>query len=449
MKTLLALILTATIAVGQTTGDYLLTRKAATGYTQKTLTPENGKSLGWDSSGNPVNIAPVTSLSWDAISSKPSTFAPSSHTHPLSEISQSSATSGQVATWNGSAWAAQSPSGSFILAPNTSKKLAEMADAGGASQLVVMSVGDSLGRRVFDGYNGSIVAAGLKDLCGKRIHTVGYALSSLKYTTQSGTISYPADASDAGYAASVALWDTANVWTMSSGAEQRIGFLQSSASVGNIKTNSVAVYLVNKSGGGTASIDYSVDGGSTWTNLGSVSTNGTTGPNVFTSTAAGMGGKPLILRIVASGGTVIHCGAKMVNTAENGIVWAGTYMPSAALSDMNSANSAIRTAILSDLAPTFILAHMWEGSSSQSIVDTFVSNWLTAASSADLCVVEQYPTSSNDTVAATMNGYWRAASITNPKVSLVPTETILGNTAKLDALGWGRIQFTLIKTHGT
>lgn len=34
---------------------------------------------------------------------------PTSHTHPLSELSQSSATTGQVPTWNGSAWAAATP----------------------------------------------------------------------------------------------------------------------------------------------------------------------------------------------------------------------------------------------------------------------------------------------------------------------------------------------------
>jgi hypothetical protein len=34
---------------------------------------------------------------------------PTSHTHTLSELSQSSATTGQVPTWNGSAWAAASP----------------------------------------------------------------------------------------------------------------------------------------------------------------------------------------------------------------------------------------------------------------------------------------------------------------------------------------------------
>lgn len=104
MKYILALILSATIAAGQSTGDYLLQRKTSSGYAAKSITPENGKSIGWDSSGNPVNIAPVTSLAWDAISSKPSTFAPSSHTHPLSELSQSGATTGQVATWDGSDW---------------------------------------------------------------------------------------------------------------------------------------------------------------------------------------------------------------------------------------------------------------------------------------------------------------------------------------------------------
>ena len=37
-------------------------------------------------------------------------FAAASHTHPLSELQQSSATSGQVPTWNGSAWVPATPS---------------------------------------------------------------------------------------------------------------------------------------------------------------------------------------------------------------------------------------------------------------------------------------------------------------------------------------------------
>jgi hypothetical protein len=55
-------------------------------------------------------IAELAATDWDSVSGKPSTFAPSTHTHPLSALTQSSATSGQVATWNGTAWVPQTPS---------------------------------------------------------------------------------------------------------------------------------------------------------------------------------------------------------------------------------------------------------------------------------------------------------------------------------------------------
>jgi hypothetical protein len=54
-------------------------------------------------------------------------YASSSHTHSLSDISQSSATTGQVPTWNGTAWAAATPSGggggSYTLPTATSSVL--------------------------------------------------------------------------------------------------------------------------------------------------------------------------------------------------------------------------------------------------------------------------------------------------------------------------------------
>jgi hypothetical protein len=56
-------------------------------------------------------IAELAATDWDSLSGKPSTFAPSTHTHPLSQLTQSSATTGQVATWNGTAWVPQTPSG--------------------------------------------------------------------------------------------------------------------------------------------------------------------------------------------------------------------------------------------------------------------------------------------------------------------------------------------------
>jgi hypothetical protein len=49
--------------------------------------------------------------SWNDLTDKPSTFPPSTHTHPLSALTQSSATSGQVPTWDGTSWTPQTPSG--------------------------------------------------------------------------------------------------------------------------------------------------------------------------------------------------------------------------------------------------------------------------------------------------------------------------------------------------
>lgn len=53
-----------------------------------------------------VNNGYVPMPLWSNIQSKPSSFAPSAHTHTLSDLSQSGATTGQVPIWNGSVWAA-------------------------------------------------------------------------------------------------------------------------------------------------------------------------------------------------------------------------------------------------------------------------------------------------------------------------------------------------------
>jgi hypothetical protein len=49
--------------------------------------------------------------SWNDLTDKPETFPPDPHTHPLSDLTQSSAATGQVVTWDGSAWVPEDPSG--------------------------------------------------------------------------------------------------------------------------------------------------------------------------------------------------------------------------------------------------------------------------------------------------------------------------------------------------
>jgi hypothetical protein len=76
-------------------------------------------------------IASLAATDWDSVSDKPETFPPASHTHPLeditgletallgkasaththplSDLTTSGATTGQVATWNGTAWVPETP----------------------------------------------------------------------------------------------------------------------------------------------------------------------------------------------------------------------------------------------------------------------------------------------------------------------------------------------------
>ena len=78
------------------------------------------------------------STAWNDITGKPSTFAPSSHDHPLSELTQSGATSGQVATWNGTAWVPQTPSGGSGGTPDAH---AASHAAGGSDEITPASIG--------------------------------------------------------------------------------------------------------------------------------------------------------------------------------------------------------------------------------------------------------------------------------------------------------------------
>jgi hypothetical protein len=103
------------------TSDFKATQAQAEAGTDNTtwMTPLRTKQA----------IAELAATDWDSVSGKPSAFfpsahthaiadttglqtaldakAPTSHTHSLSALTQSSATNGQVATWNGTAWVPQ------------------------------------------------------------------------------------------------------------------------------------------------------------------------------------------------------------------------------------------------------------------------------------------------------------------------------------------------------
>lgn len=71
---------------------------------------------------------------WADITGKPATFPPEAHTQALSTLTQSGATTGQVAQWNGSVWVPATPAGgasgdATITVPNNSLEWTEAISA--------------------------------------------------------------------------------------------------------------------------------------------------------------------------------------------------------------------------------------------------------------------------------------------------------------------------------
>lgn len=121
----------------------------------------------------------ATSGSYTSLSNAPASFAPSTHTHALADLTQSSATKGQVPTWNGTVWAAATPSpgGVTSIAGRTGDvTLAQLASSGTASASTFLR-GD-----------GAWSAAGSTDASSLTSGTVAAARLPLATTTAAGAV---------------------------------------------------------------------------------------------------------------------------------------------------------------------------------------------------------------------------------------------------------------------
>ena len=70
--------------------------------------------------------------------------ANSSHTHALSDLTQSGATTGQVVTWSGSAWAAATPAGGSSVWGGITGDLIDQTDLQSALDAKVSKAGDTV-----------------------------------------------------------------------------------------------------------------------------------------------------------------------------------------------------------------------------------------------------------------------------------------------------------------
>jgi hypothetical protein len=126
-----------------------------------------------------LDPARIPVIGYTALSGVPSSFAPAAHTHSLADLTQSSATTGQVAAWNGTAWAAATPSpgGVTSVAGRTGTvTLAQLASSGTASATTFLR-GD-----------GAWAAAGSTDAGDLVTGTLAAARLPLATTTVAGAV---------------------------------------------------------------------------------------------------------------------------------------------------------------------------------------------------------------------------------------------------------------------
>jgi hypothetical protein len=156
-------------------------------------------------------IAELAATDWDSVSGKPVTFAPAththavadvtglqaaldgkaatSHTHALSALTQSSATTGQVATWNGTAWVPQTASAGVTSYSDLTNVPTTFPPATHSHSAAEITSGTLALERIPTGTTGATVALGS--------HTHTGMVTSANITTISVVASMPSSPNSA------------------------------------------------------------------------------------------------------------------------------------------------------------------------------------------------------------------------------------------------------------
>lgn len=264
---------------------------------------------------------------------------------------------------------------------------------------------------------------------------IGYALDSLITSVTSGTVVEPPGNSNAN--ASPDIFDSGKVWKMSSGA------------VVNIRQNAngslaskVQVWCSKQVGGGTATVEYSANGGSSWSSVGTIDTSTATG--VAKDVAAGswtIGGPSFVqLRVTATGGPVHLVGARIWDGTRTGVIIANSNMGGTSVASWNQGSDSIRNKIGEDFGPTVVISNWREGAGelTEAILDEWLDNWRTALPTSEFILMDQIdiPSLGDTAVTEAVNGLYKAAATERNYVREYNTNAVLGTEPYREMRGW-------------
>lgn len=321
----------------------------------------------------------------------------------------------------------QGPEGpTELLAPSSVAAMRILSDLATYRQITIWNNGDSISSSIKDQ---------LWPLITGRYNVAGLALLGVCHEVVSGTVTVPDYACGGNFLP--AIIDHGRVWTMASGSVMKLGDWGAANAIA-FKCNSIVLWCSKQAGGGTLTVDASVNDGTSWTTLGTLDTNGSDkaiarGTFSVTDTT---GTKYRMFRITASVGPVNFVGAKIWDSMASGVILALSNNGGLSIDHANQGSAAIRNSIGSDLSPAVLINTIVTNGAeniTQVKINTFLDNWLAAVPTGDVIMCGH---GQGDVLGATIKGYIETAIASRPRVNFYDyIETVRGR-AYVTGLAW-------------
>jgi hypothetical protein len=294
------------------------------------------------------------------------------------------------------------------------------ARANGTPEMVIAFLGDSLAARLPE-YG---IFPALKTRYGHR----GLAMDSVKVSAGGGATSSPANT---GAPENFDWWFNGKYFSIP--AAGYVDFADNKGGgIGDYPFDRFSVYSVKTSGGGTFKIQYSTDGGSSWTDTaaGTIDTS-TAGSDEGVVTTGTLDMEKQRLRVLGVSGTCYILGVKLWKSDQPGLVQVGIGRGGMTVSQQNQADVAVWGPVATDLGIDHIIWSQFEEE-----LGTTVSKWTDEGYEMDWTLVGSPDNADNDTGGASVRLSVEESARALSNAIYFDANAAMGGWNEMEAMGW-------------
>jgi len=282
---------------------------------------------------------------------------------------------------------------------------------GSFNHLTVFMSGDSLGELG--------VWPALRALLEERMSRVGIGIDSVKYVTQSGTVTEGTTEARNGEE----YWGSGRVRTLASGAILRMGDQDEDGNIIPFLCTDASFYFPVVAGAGEVLIETSTDEGATWSTI-EAAVDTSTGTNVIVHTET-FSELPRLFRLTATAGPVEFIGCLLRNKNRKGLTSVLSQRGGNGFHQFIEASADILNAVMADIAPTVVLTQYLEGPTGMAAFGTYADRIETAAPDADHLVMIDYERDGNNTAENTLAPIYRTEAARVQDLQVFETGKVL------------------------